>query len=85
MIKIIKDRLDKREEIFSAVCEKVDVSATVKEIIENVKANGDKALYYYAEKFDKATLSSLRVTKEEIEEAISSVDAEFVEILKEAA
>ena len=36
MIKIIKDRLDKREEIFSAVCEKVDVSATVKEIIENV-------------------------------------------------
>ena len=85
MIKIIKDRLDKREEIFSAVCEKVDVSATVKEIIENVRANGDKALYYYAEKFDKATLSSLRVTGEEIDEAISLVDPEFVEILKEAA
>ena len=85
MIKIIKDRLDKREEIFSAVCEKVDVSATVKEIIENVRANGDKALYYYAEKFDKATLSSLRVTREEIDEAISLVDPEFVEILKEAA
>ena len=85
MIKIIKDRLDKREEIFSAVCEKADVSATVKEIIENVRANGDKALYYYAEKFDKATLSSLRVTREEIDEAISLVDPEFVEILKEAA
>ena len=85
MIKIIKDRLDKREEIFSAVCEKVDVSATVKEIIENVRANGDKALYYYAEKFDKATLSSLRVTGEEIDEAISLVDPEFIEILKEAA
>ena len=85
MIKIIKDRLDKREEIFSAVCEKVDVSATVKEIIENVRVNGDKALYYYAEKFDKATLSSLRVTREEIDEAISLVDPEFVEILKEAA
>ena len=85
MIKIIKDRLDKREEIFSAVCEKVDVSATVKEIVENVRANGDKALYYYAEKFDKATLSSLRVTGEEIDEAISLVDPEFVEILKEAA
>ena len=85
MIRIIKDRLDKREEIFSAVCEKVDVSATVKEIIENVKANGDKALYYYAEKFDKAILSSLRVTREEIDEAISLVDPEFVEILKEAA
>lgn len=85
MIKIIKDRLDKREEIFSAVCEKVDVSATVKQIIENVKENGDKALYFYAEKFDKATLSSLRVTKEEIEEAINSVDPEFVEILREAA
>ena len=34
MIKIIKDRLEAREEIFSAVNEKVDVSAPVKEIIE---------------------------------------------------
>ena len=85
MIKIIKDRLEKRDEIFSAVMEKVDVSETVKAIIEKVKSEGDAALYYYSEKFDKATLSSLRVTEEEIAEAFASVDSEFVEILREAA
>lgn len=85
MIKIIKDRLSNREEIFSAVMEKVDVSATVKEIIEKVKAEGDAALYYYAEKFDKAKLTSLRVSEEEIAEAIASQPSEFIEILKEAA
>ena len=85
MIKIIKDRLSNREEIFSAVMEKVDVSATVKEIIEKVRKEGDSALYYYAEKFDKAKLSSLRVSEEEIAEAIASQPSEFIEILKEAA
>ena len=85
MIKIIKDKLTNRDEIFSAVMEKVDVSATVKEIIEKVRREGDAALYYYCEKFDKAKLSSLRVSEEEISEALLSVEPEFIEILKEAA
>ncbi len=85
MIKIIKDRLSNREEIFSAVAERVDVSATVKEIIAKVKAEGDAALYYYAEKFDKAKLTSLRVSEEEIAEAIASQPSEFIQILKETA
>lgn len=85
MIKIIKDRLESREEIFSAVNEKVDVSLPVKEIIEKVKREGDSALLYYTEKFDKVALSSLRVTKEEIDEAFLSVDPTFTEILREAA
>ena len=41
MIKIIKDKLTEREEIFSAVCEKIDVSGSVVEIIEKVKKEGD--------------------------------------------
>ena len=45
MIKIYKDGKNSREEIFSVVEPKVDVSAVVSEIIENVKTNGDKALY----------------------------------------
>ncbi len=85
MIRIIKDRLESREEIFSAVNEKVDVSAPVKEIIEKVRAEGDSALLFYTEKFDKVALSSLRVTKEEIDEAFASVEPTFVEILREAA
>ncbi len=85
MIRIIKDKLSNREEIFSAVTEKVDVSKTVTEIIEKVKSEGDAALYFFAEKFDKAKLTALRVSEEEINEALSLVDSEFIEILREAA
>lgn len=41
----------------------------VKPIIEDVRENGDEALFRYEEKFDNATLSSLIVTEEEMEEA----------------
>ena len=85
MIKIIKDAISERAEIFSAVAEKVDVSAVVKEIIEKVKSEGDAALYYYAEKFDRAKLTSLRVSEEEIREAVASVEPRFIEVLTKAA
>src|SRR5690606_14483784 len=39
----------------------------VKEIIQQVKTQGDAALMHFAKKWDRAELSSLRVTKEEIE------------------
>ena len=45
------------------------VEAAVAEIISNVRANGDKALFEYCKKFDRAELSSLKVTKAEIDEA----------------
>ncbi len=85
MIRIIQEKLSLRDEIFSAKEEKRDVSATVREILENVKINGDKALYDYCEKFDKVKLTSLKVTEQEIEEAVQSVEPEFLEILKKAS
>ena len=85
MIKIIKDKLENREEIFSILTEKPNVSEIVKEIIENVINNGDKALKFYTEKFDKAKLDDLKVSNKEIEEAISLVEPKFIEILKKAA
>ena len=84
MIKIFKDGINTREEIFSVVTPKVDVEKIVDDIIENVKDNGDKALFEYAYKFDKASLSSLEVSKEEILDAVNSVDKEFLEVLKRA-
>ncbi len=57
----------------------------VLEILQNVKSEGDGALYQYTEKFDGVSLQSLQVTKAEIDEAISSLDSEMVEIIKEAA
>ena len=43
------------------------VEDIVSGVIENVKINGDSALFEYCEKFDGAKLSSLEVSKEEIE------------------
>ena len=69
MIKIYKYGEVENSEIFSRMADTVDVSDIVTDIIENVKANGDKALYEYCEKFDKAVLSDLLVSQAEIDEA----------------
>ncbi len=84
MIRIYKEKLTERDEIFSVKESRVDVSGVVKGIIDDVRARGDEALLYYAEKFDKASLTSLRVTDEEIEEAKRSVSENFLRILGEA-
>ena len=85
MIKIMRFGEVSPSEIFARVTPKTDVSGIVADIIENVRKNGDKALFEYTEKFDKASLSSLLVTKEEIEEAVASVEPEFIKILEKAA
>ena len=51
-----------------------DMNAIVMPVIENVRQNGDRALYEYTEKFDHVTLSSLRVSKEEFLESANKVD-----------
>lgn len=85
MIKILKYNEVDNNEIFSRVENSINVEAIVADIINNVRTNGDKALYEYCEKFDKAQLSSLLVSEEEINEAFSLVEPEFIEILKKAA
>ena len=85
MIKILKYGEVKNEEIFARTEPKVDVEGIVSEIIENVKTNGDKVLFEYCKKFDKAELTSLVVSQEEIDEAVASVEPKFLEILKKAA
>ena len=67
MIKIMKIGEVAPEEIFARAEPKVDVESIVAGIIADVKANGDKALYAYAKKFDKADLKSLRVSEEELQ------------------
>ncbi len=85
MIKILKYGEVDNGDIFSRVVPKMDVEKIVAEIIENVKENGDKALFEYCEKFDKAKLSSLEVSKAEIEEALKLVEPRFLDVLKKAA
>ena len=85
MIKIYKYGEVPNSEIFARDNIDSGVESIVTGIIENVKANGDKALFEYCEKFDKVTLSSLEVTEKEIEEAFEIADPEFVKIVEEAA
>ena len=61
------------------------VEGTVREIVENVRQNGDKALRELAKKFDHVDLDSIAVTREEIEAAYEQVSPELVEELENAA
>ncbi len=85
MIKIYDINKLTLSEILSRETSATGVEDIVADIIKDVRENGDSALYKYCEKFDKAKLSSLEVTKEEIDEAMSLVEPEFIEIIKEAA
>ncbi len=74
------------EEIFSReIGAPGDLRETVSAILADVRANGDRALLTYAKKFDKAELTSVEVTEKEFDEALSSVEPEFLDILREAA
>ncbi len=85
MISILKYNEVAKEDIFARVTPTVNVEAIVTDIINNVKENGDAALFEYCKKFDKAELAALQVTEAEIEEAMTLVDDRFIEILKKAA
>ncbi|OAH54852.1 histidinol dehydrogenase [Domibacillus aminovorans] len=62
-----------------------DQQQIVRAIINEVKENGDRALFAYTEKFDGAKLTSLKVTQEEINEAYETLDDEMINIIREAA
>ena len=85
MIKIYKYGEVSNDEIFARDNIASGVEQIVSDIIANVIKNKDKALFEYCEKFDKVALTSLEVTKEEIDEAFATVDSKFIEIIKEAA
>ena len=84
MIKILKCGRVPKSEIFSRFEPTVSVEGTVSEIIAKVKSEGDGALYYYAEKFDKVKLASLEVSEEEIAEAYAVVDSELIAVMEKA-
>ena len=85
MIKIMKYGQVPNSEVFARVTPAVDVTAIVADILADVRENGDKAVLAYCEKFDKAQLTALAVSQQEMEEALASVEPGFLEILKEAA
>lgn len=62
-----------------------DVVPAVSEIINNVRKNGDKAVYDYTVKFDGKAPEKTEITKEKIEELIKDCEPLFMEAITKAA
>ena len=60
---------------------------TVNEIIADVRARKNQALFEYTSRFDKCELTkeTIKVTEEEIEEAYAAISPEFIEVMKKSA
>ncbi len=57
----------------------------VREIISDVRKNGDSAVRKYAQKFDKAGIQPFEVSRKEIKDAYRQVDRQTVSALRKAA
>jgi histidinol dehydrogenase len=64
--------------------EKDNLETAVKEILERVRKESDKAIDFYSMKFDGHPAGDLKVTAEEIEQSAELVPQELKEALKEA-
>ena len=91
-MKIINLTKETKQDILSSLLKRSpnnysQYEKTVSDIIENVKNNKDEAVCAYTKQFDGFELTSqnIRVTESEIEEAISSMDAEFVTVMEKSA
>ena len=60
--------------------------ATVRSIIEDIKARGDEAVFEYTKKFDRAeiTTDNFQVTEEEIRAAYKEVPPELLDVVRKA-
>lgn len=84
MIKIMDYSKTSNDEIFARGISATGVEDNVLKIIEDVKANKDRALIKYCEKFDNTVTDNLEVTEKEIDEALKCVDEHFIEVIKKA-
>ncbi len=62
-----------------------EVLGVAQRIIDDVRARGDAALLEYTAQFDRATLQDLRVSEQEIADAVESVGEEFRAAIATAA
>ena len=60
------------------------LNAIVKSVLDDIRANGDKAVMAYEEKFDHVKLSSLAVSEAEIDEAMTQVSEDLLSSLRTA-
>ncbi|HEX3028996.1 MAG TPA: histidinol dehydrogenase [Clostridia bacterium] len=91
MIDIFDARKDNIDGLFKKLSQRSqmelgDIFRRVEDVVNNVKANGDKALIEYTAMFDKVELQkdTIRVSDEEISSAYAKVDKELIEVIRRA-
>ncbi len=64
-----------------------DIFDTIDEVIAHIKADGDKALHEYTQKFDKVDLTGkgFRVSQEELDAAIATLDDDIKAVIDKCA
>ena len=72
---------------YAAICARpvIDLASlneTVSTVLADIKARGDEAVKEYERKFDKAELSALLVSQEEIDAAMKEVSAELLDAIR---
>ena len=77
MIKIYKYGEVENNEIFSRMADTVDVSDIVTDIIENVKANGDKALLSTAKNLTRLHSLLSKLTKKKSKKLSTQLNLNF--------
>ncbi|MBR6307336.1 MAG: histidinol dehydrogenase [Lachnospiraceae bacterium] len=90
-MRIVKLTEDNKKDLLNKLLKRSTTSypeyeKTVADIIENIKAGGDKALFEYTLKFDKFELTkdNIKVSAKEIAEAYKLLDKDYIEVIRKA-
>jgi histidinol dehydrogenase len=87
MIKVFNAKTDEmkiQNLVERSQMESDEINATVQEIVETVRAEGDDALKKYTQMYDGVSLDELYVTQEDFIEAKKNIDPELTQALKRA-
>lgn len=91
-MKIIKLTEDTKKDLLGNLLKRSPASygsyeAKVADIVENVRKNGDQAVFAYAQEFDHFSLNAenIKVTKEEIAAAYQEIDPDLVQVYRRSA
>jgi histidinol dehydrogenase len=63
----------------------VNLESLVKEVFEQVKSNGDRAIVDFVKQFDQLELKDIKVSEQEIQEANENISAELKQAIETAA
>lgn len=76
-------RLKSKEGSEAQNAPKVDVSSIVKDVIDNIRANGDIAVRLYSQKFDSWSPADFKLSAKQIDDIMASVDPQIIQDIRE--